>query len=197
MDLMETCQRWHHGLENIANDYDFQLFESVFQKELECCQQQIKDAKENLLPQELESLERDLQNVTENFQVNIEAFRIYLLQAMRVVDDSDSDGNFSDEDDDFNFDVDDDGDDVMFLDDYVVPQKGLTQARIEKFHRFLADQSLVGERCSICQDDIEEVGRRMMRLDCDGRHNFCQGCAERWFADHNTCPNCRKVFDEN
>ena len=70
-------------------------------------------------------------------------------------------------------------------------QQGLSTARIQKFQQFAADDSIVGERCSVCQDDIE-VGRRMMRLDC--HHVFCQGCVEGWLADHNTCPNCRHVF---
>ena len=45
-------------------------------------------------------------------------------------------------------------------------------------------------------EDIE-IGRKMMRLNCDGQHTFCQVCIERWFADHNTCPNCRHVFSSN
>ena len=72
-------------------------------------------------------------------------------------------------------------------------QHGLTAARIQKFKQFPADESLVGDKCSVCQDEIE-VGRRMMRLDCDGQHAFCQGCVEGWFADHKTCPNCRHEF---
>ena len=70
---------------------------------------------------------------------------------------------------------------------------GLSPARIQQFHQFLADQSLVGDHCGVCLDDIE-LGRRMMRLDCNGQHAFCQGCVEGWFADHNTCPNCRHLF---
>ena len=69
--------------------------------------------------------------------------------------------------------------------------KGLSPARVQQFHQFLADESLAGDRCSVCQDDIE-FGRRMMRLDC--HHVFCQECVEGWLTDHNTCPNCRKLF---
>ena len=72
-------------------------------------------------------------------------------------------------------------------------QQGLSSARIQQFHKFQADESLVGDRCSVCQDDVE-VGRRMMRLNCDGQHVFCQDCVEGWLANHNTCPNCRHVF---
>ena len=71
--------------------------------------------------------------------------------------------------------------------------KGLTPARIQQFLQFTADESMVGDRCGVCLDDIE-VGRRMMRLDCDGQHVFCKDCVEGWFADHNTCPNCRHEF---
>ena len=72
-------------------------------------------------------------------------------------------------------------------------QQGLSSARIQQFHQFTADQSLVGDRCGVCLDDIE-VGKRMMRLDCNGQHVFCQGCVEGWFCDRNTCPSCRHVF---
>ena len=72
-------------------------------------------------------------------------------------------------------------------------QQGLTAARIQKFQQFPADESLVGEKCSVCQDEIV-VGRRMMRLDCDGQHIYHQDCIKGWFADHNTCPNCRHNF---
>ena len=71
--------------------------------------------------------------------------------------------------------------------------RGLTPARIQRFHQFQADESLVGDRCGVCLDDIE-FGRRMMRLDCNGKHVFCRDCVKGWFADHNTCPNCRRAF---
>ena len=72
-------------------------------------------------------------------------------------------------------------------------QRGLTPARIEKFQQFQADESLVGDCCGVCLDDIE-IGRRMVRLDCNGRHIFCKDCVEGWFVNQNTCPNCRHIF---
>ena len=72
-------------------------------------------------------------------------------------------------------------------------QQGLTGARIQKFHQFLADESTMDNKCGICLEDLK-VGRKMMRLDCIGQHTFCQNCTEKWFYDHNTCPNCRYVF---
>ena len=71
--------------------------------------------------------------------------------------------------------------------------KGLTSSRIQQFHKFLADESIVGDRCAVCLGDIE-LGTRMVRLDCNGKHVFCQDCVEGWFADHDTCPNCRHTF---
>ena len=59
--------------------------------------------------------------------------------------------------------------------------------------QFQADQSLAGEQCVICMEDIE-IGRNMMRLDCDGQHTFCKVCIEGWFNDHKTCPICRHGF---
>ena len=73
-------------------------------------------------------------------------------------------------------------------------QKGLPPRRIGSFKLFTADESHVGDQCSICMEDID-VGRRMRRLTCDGQHYFCKECIEGWFAEHNTCPLCRHKFD--
>ena len=69
--------------------------------------------------------------------------------------------------------------------------KGPTPERIQQFHHHVADESDVGEQCTICFEDVE-VGRKMIRLDCI--HDFCKKCIERWFAEHKTCPNCRHAF---
>ena len=74
-----------------------------------------------------------------------------------------------------------------------VQQQGLTPRMIRRFQLFTADESIVGDQCSICMEDIN-VGRRMRLLTCDGQHYFCQECIEGWFADHNTCPLCRHKF---
>ena len=71
--------------------------------------------------------------------------------------------------------------------------ENLTPERIQQFNKFQADESFVGDQCVICMGDVE-IGRNMMRLDCDGQHTFCQVCIEGWFADHNTCPMCRHKF---
>ena len=73
-------------------------------------------------------------------------------------------------------------------------EKGLTPRRIRRFQVFTADETHVGDQCSICMEEID-VGRRMRRLTCDGQHYFCQHCIEGWFADHNSCPLCRHKFD--
>ena len=73
-------------------------------------------------------------------------------------------------------------------------KSGLTTAKIQRFRLFTADETHVGDQCSICMGDID-VGRRMRRLTCDGQHSFCQECIEGWFAEHNTCPICRHKFD--
>ena len=75
----------------------------------------------------------------------------------------------------------------------VLITKGLDPERIQQFDHFQADETQVDEQCSICMEDFE-IGRNMMRLDCDGRHMFCQVCIEGWFSDHNTCPICRRFF---
>ena len=72
-------------------------------------------------------------------------------------------------------------------------QQGLSSQRLQKFEQFQADESFVDDQCVICMGDIE-IGRNMMRLDCDGQHTFCQVCIEGWFAIKKTCPICRHVF---
>ena len=80
---------------------------------------------------------------------------------------------------------------LQFLNDE--EQQGLTAQRIQQFEQFQADESSVDDHCVICMGDIE-IGRNMMRLDCDGQHTFCQVCIEGWFAIKKTCPICRHVF---
>ena len=53
--------------------------------------------------------------------------------------------------------------------------RGLTPKRIQQFKQFTSNESFVRDQCVICQEDIE-IGRNMMRLDCDGQHTFCQVC---------------------
>ena len=71
--------------------------------------------------------------------------------------------------------------------------RGLSSQRIQQFKQFTSDESFVGDQCVICMEDIK-IGRKMMRLDCDGQHTFCQICIERWFDEHKTCPTCRHAF---
>ena len=75
----------------------------------------------------------------------------------------------------------------------VEQQQGLSPRSIQRFHLFTADETLVGQKCAICLEDIT-VSRRLRRLTCDGQHAFCQGCCETWFANNNTCPLCRHAF---
>ena len=75
-----------------------------------------------------------------------------------------------------------------------VQQQGLSPRMIRSFKLFTADETHVGDQCSICMEDVD-VGRIMRRLTCDGQHYFCQECIEGWFAEHNTCPLCRHVFN--
>ena len=72
-------------------------------------------------------------------------------------------------------------------------RKRQTLKKTQRFYRFQADEQLAGERCAVCLDDVI-VGRSMVRLNCEGRHVFCQPCIEGWFATQNTCPTCRHVF---
>ena len=71
--------------------------------------------------------------------------------------------------------------------------QGLTSERIDKFEHFTADESLVGEQCLICMNDLE-IGIEMVRLDCHVDHILCKVCVEKWFKNHKTCPTCRHAF---
>ena len=70
--------------------------------------------------------------------------------------------------------------------------KELKTARIKKFQKVIASESTVSEKCNICLDDIK-VGMLLMRINCKGKHEFCENCCEIWFADKNTCPVCREA----
>ena len=72
-------------------------------------------------------------------------------------------------------------------------KRGLTNQRVEKFDHFALDESTVGYKCLVCQDN-PVIGTRMMRLDCHVDHVFCEQCAVPWFESHNTCPTCRQAF---
>ena len=71
--------------------------------------------------------------------------------------------------------------------------KGLSPKRIKEFMQFEADEYHKGDQCQVCLEDVE-VGRLMKQLDCRGRHSFCSGCIDQWFAEHKTCPICRHNF---
>ena len=81
----------------------------------------------------------------------------------------------------------------VFVNGIVNEKKRLGSRIIQQFERFTADESFVGDQCVICMEEIE-LGRNMMRLNCDGQHTFCQVCIERWFEGHKTCPTCRHAF---
>ena len=72
--------------------------------------------------------------------------------------------------------------------------RGLTPERIGMFQHFDADESMVGEQCIVCMNDLE-IGTKMVRLDCHVDHYLCKVCADCWFEDHKTCPNCRHAFN--
>ena len=71
--------------------------------------------------------------------------------------------------------------------------KGLSPKRIKRFLWFKADESHVGDQCQVCLEEVK-VGRLMKQLDCGGRHSFCSGCIDQWFAEHKNCPICRHNF---
>ena len=50
---------------------------------------------------------------------------------------------------------------------------GLTAERIGRFEHFNADESLVGEDCIVCLDELQ-IGTEMVRLDCHVNHYLCK-----------------------
>ena len=73
--------------------------------------------------------------------------------------------------------------------------RGLTVGRIREFEHVRADESMAGEQCIVCLDDLE-VGTKMVRLDCHVDHYLCETCAYSWFRHHKTCPTCRHEFSK-
>ena len=69
----------------------------------------------------------------------------------------------------------------------------MTRQRIQQLEQFTADESFVGDQCVIGMRDIE-IGKNMMRFDCDGQQISCQFCIKGWFANKKTCSICRHNF---
>lgn len=83
-----------------------------------------------------------------------------------------------------------------YLRDFVFnPHKyiGLSKERIQKFHRFKAEDADPTFKCGICLGGAVK-DTKLIRLDCDGRHVFCQCCIEKLFETNNQCPICRHTF---
>ena len=80
------------------------------------------------------------------------------------------------------------------LEQQAMQQTGLTAERIKRFEHFNADESLVGEDCIVCLDELQ-IGTGMVRLDCHVNHYLCKKCTDAWFKDHKKCPLCNHVFN--
>ena len=52
----------------------------------------------------------------------------------------------------------------------------------------IADESQVGNQCSVCLESIQE-NARVITLPCN--HFFHSNCILRWYAENPTCPICR------
>jgi hypothetical protein len=59
---------------------------------------------------------------------------------------------------------------------------------VPKYKQIKEGSSLIGQLCSICQDEykIKEYKRE---LDC--KHTFHKKCIDKWLKTHLTCPCCR------
>ena len=82
---------------------------------------------------------------------------------------------------------------LKLVDNYLRGQNGLTRERIERFQHFEAGESLDGEKCIVCREDLE-FGTQMVRLDCHVSHYLCKICTVEWFKDNNRCPTCNNIF---
>jgi hypothetical protein len=73
--------------------------------------------------------------------------------------------------------------------------QGLSRMQIIELERqsYLADDTSIGEQCSICLDEIE-AGSSILKLSCE--HVYHSACIIRWYTENNTCPICRTI-DEN
>ena len=74
-------------------------------------------------------------------------------------------------------------------------KQGSSSKKFKIFTLLIANESHVSDQCTICMENYE-IGRKIVQLDCDGKHTFCKDCIVRWFANHSTCPNCRNNFLE-
>ena len=188
--LRALFNHWQEELQLLIDINQLERYETLVNQEITYLQQKI-DKRQHEIPQDIEETQKRLDRSTKNKSVQrnnrdqIRELHLKLrnLQRFQTVFEHES---------------------IMIrlqfeevrlriLQQNINEQNGLTSERIQKFHQFLADESLAGDQCGMCLDDIE-VGRKMMRLDCNGQHVFCHYCCETWFADNNICPYCRQVL---
>lgn len=84
-----------------------------------------------------------------------------------------------------------DYEELLALDDDL-PKRGVT-ARGRRLLNYVAARRKDTEcECQVCKDKIA-MGSHLIKLPC--LHVFHEGCVEKWFEDHRTCPICRKELE--
>jgi len=56
---------------------------------------------------------------------------------------------------------------------------------------FTTDSRYIGEQCSICWENVENIETMAVTKCSERPHVFHQACIRTWTATSNTCPNCR------
>ena len=169
-DFEETYQKWHDGLQNVRNLNQVEIFYAEFR---ESCLRLLVLLREkrNTLSKTRKNISEDIERTKKELKLMKLLERLKRRFCAKTLETCER---------------------IRALKRRFRIQ-GLTPEIIQRFQLFTCDETQVGSHCPVCMEDVE-VGRRMMRLTCDGRHTFCQECIEGWFADHNTCPVCRHTF---
>ena len=168
LSLLHKYQLWRSELQNINNGNDLNRFANSIMDTFHTSYRQYLVNEDFNICENIERIRRELQ---EQFQQILEEI-VEIAQRQGLTDDNDDEMqlDFYTEEEDNDYDVggsdndeeDSDTDDYyddddMDVDDYGYgdnaidddQQQGLTAERIQKFQQFPADESLVGERCSV------------------------------------------------
>eukprot|EP00873_Tetraselmis_striata_P023348 jgi/Tetstr1/443612/TSEL_031611.t1 len=72
-------------------------------------------------------------------------------------------------------------------------KRGVKARALNRLSRGRARGTTAAQKCGICLGKLGDAPSTA-RLPCT--HDFCEGCARQWLAEHATCPVCRYEFPE-
>ena len=70
---------------------------------------------------------------------------------------------------------------------FINGSRGVAERRV----MFTADAKYIGEQCSICWENVENVETMAVTKCSTQPHVFHKNCINKWSSHSSSCPNCR------